>query len=153
MVSCLLRRARTIAQGDNVIVEEHLRGVLERNTYLEAFTIMVSKLRCAWELAREHHTTALTPCVASLSEDVQQICRRHSILTTFCSAPTLCRQLMQVKDRDPLEKQFDDGVPRALQLWLHVIEDKESSNQRTQGCYQTRGNWKVSNWIACLGTP
>ena len=68
---------------------------MEGNTYLEAFTIMVSKLRCAWELAREHHTTALTPaCVASLSEDVQQICRRHNILTTFCSASTLCRQLM-----------------------------------------------------------
>ena len=54
MVSCLFHRARTIAQGDNIQVEEdHFRGDLEGNGYSKAFVKMTSKPHTAREPAKE----------------------------------------------------------------------------------------------------
>ena len=106
MVSCLFHRARTVAQGENVAAEELLRGVFQGNGYPKAFVKTASKPhRAAAEPAEEPRATAFIPYVAGLNEDVRQVCRRYDIRTIFRSSPTLCRQLMRVKDRDPLQKK------------------------------------------------
>ena len=50
-------------------------------------------------------TPAYIPHEAGLSEDVRRICQRYNLRTVFKSAATLRGQLMQVKDRDPLERR------------------------------------------------
>ena len=106
IVSCLFHRARNIAQGENIQVEEdHLRGGLEGNGYPEAFVKMASRPHTVREPAEEPRATALIPYVAGLSEDVRRVCRRHNIRTVFQSTSTLRGQLTKVKDQDPLEKK------------------------------------------------
>ena len=106
VVSCLFHRARTIAQGENIQVEEdHLRGVLEGNGYPEAFVKMASRPHTAREPAEEPRAIAFISYVAGLSEDVKQVCRRYNTQTVFRLAPTLHGQLTRVKDQDPLEKK------------------------------------------------
>ena len=59
VVSCLFHRAQTIAQGENIQVEEdHLRGVLEGNGYPKAKT--ASRPHTAREPAEEPRATAFT---------------------------------------------------------------------------------------------
>ena len=101
----LLHRARTVAQGENVAAEEHLRGVLEGNGYPETFVKTASKSRRAAEPIEEPRATAFIPYVAELSEDVRWVCRRYDIRTVLRSSSTLRGQLMRVKDQDPLEKK------------------------------------------------
>ena len=128
----LIHRARTVAQGENVAAEEeHLRGVLEGNGYPETSVKTASKPRRAAEPTEEPRATAFIPYVAGLSEDVRRVCRRYDIRTVFRSSSTLRsslvprphvvwsrdylrRQLMRVKDQDPLEKK---RIPSPVQLW------------------------------------
>ena len=106
MVSCLFHRARTVAQGENMAAEEHLRRVLEGNGYPEVFVKSASKPHsAAAEPAEDPRATVFIPYVARLSEDGRWVCRRYDIRTVFQSSSTLRGQLMRVKDRDPLEKK------------------------------------------------
>ena len=105
IVSCLFHRARNIAQGENIQVEDHLRGGLEGNGYPDAFVKMASRPHTVREPAEEPRATAFISYVAGLSEDVRRVCRRYNIRTVFQSTSTLRGQLTKVKVQDPLEKK------------------------------------------------
>jgi len=91
---------------NNVVTEEeHLRRVLAGNGYPETLIKRASKPHTRVETTDEPLATAFIPYVAGLSEDVRRICQRYNLRTVFKSAATLRGQLMQVKDRDPLERR------------------------------------------------
>ena len=102
-LACLFHRAQT---GNVQVEEDHLRGLLGGNGYPEAFVKMASKPHTTTEPAEEPQATAFISYVTGLSEDVRWVCRRYNIRTVFRLTSTLRRQLMRVKDQDPLEKKL-----------------------------------------------
>ena len=77
IASCLFYRARTIAQGNNIVTEEeHLRRVLAGNGYPETLIKRASKPHTRVETTDEPLAMAYIPYVAGLSEDVRRICQR-----------------------------------------------------------------------------
>ena len=93
MVSCPFHWAWTIAQGENIQVEEdQLRGVLKGNRYPQAFAKMASRPHIAREAAEEPRATAFIPYVASLSKNVR---RSNSVYPLCCRPKWRCETGMQ----------------------------------------------------------
>ena len=102
----LFRRARTIAQGQNISEEEnHVCEVLRANGYPKHLIFSSMKPRKKKDLEEKPEHTIVLPYVSSLSEDLRRIYWKHGIWTVFTTYTTLHQQLTKVKDMDsPLKR-------------------------------------------------
>ena len=107
MASCLFHRARTIAVGENIQMEErHLRMVLRTNGYPEHAIQDAARPRKKKTTPEEQTKyTICLPYVARIGQNQRRVCRKFNIRTVFTTTNTLRQQLTKVKDTDPTLKR------------------------------------------------